>query len=94
MCPSVTDDMWHTIKLDIDALQVVATAVNALRNSDRSFVVVTHYQRILHYIQPDYVHVLVEGRIVKSGNRELAAELEEKGYSWLGGLAADTQLLS
>lgn len=70
--------------LDIDALQVVATAVNALRNSDRSFVVVTHYQRILHYIQPDYVHVLVEGRIVKSGNRELAAELEEKGYSWLG----------
>ena len=80
--------------LDIDALQVVATAVNALRNSDRSFVVVTHYQRILHYIQPDYVHVLVEGRIVKSGNRELAAELEEKGYSWLGGLAADPQLVS
>ena len=78
--------------LDIDALKVVADGVNALRNSDRSFVVVTHYQRILHYIQPDYVHVLAAGQIVKSGNRELAAELEEKGYSWVGESAADPQL--
>ena len=69
--------------LDIDALQVVAEGVNAMRDADRSFIVVTHYQRLLDYIVPDYVHVLANGRIVKSGGKELALELEEKGYGWL-----------
>ncbi len=69
--------------LDIDALQVVANGVNAMRDADRSFIVVTHYQRLLDYIVPDYVHVLANGRIVKSGGKELALELEEKGYGWL-----------
>jgi Fe-S cluster assembly ATP-binding protein len=69
--------------LDIDALQVVAAGVNALRNSERSFIVVTHYQRLLNYIVPDYVHVLANGRIVRSGGKELALELEQRGYSWL-----------
>ncbi|ABC28276.1 FeS assembly ATPase SufC [Hahella chejuensis KCTC 2396] len=69
--------------LDIDALQVVANGVNALRSPDRAVVLVTHYQRLLNYIVPDYVHVLANGRIVKSGGRELALELEEKGYGWL-----------
>ncbi|HYO11751.1 MAG TPA: Fe-S cluster assembly ATPase SufC [Thermoanaerobaculia bacterium] len=69
--------------LDIDALRIVADGVNALRNKERSFLVITHYQRLLNYIVPDYVHVLVDGRIVQSGGRELALELEEKGYSWL-----------
>jgi|TARA_R100000093_G_scaffold59241_1_gene31068 Fe-S cluster assembly ATP-binding protein len=69
--------------LDIDALQVVANGVNAMRAEDRSFIVVTHYQRLLNYIVPDKVHVLAGGRIVKSGGKELAHELEEKGYSWL-----------
>ncbi len=69
--------------LDIDALQIVAKGVNAMRNPDRAFLVVTHYQRLLHYIVPDYVHVLSAGRIVKSGGKELALELEEKGYGWL-----------
>lgn len=69
--------------LDIDALQVAAEGVNALRNPQRSFIVVTHYQRLLNYIVPDYVHVLAGGKIVKSGGRELALELEEKGYSWI-----------
>jgi Fe-S cluster assembly ATP-binding protein len=68
--------------LDIDALKVVAKGVNSMRNKDRSFLVVTHYQRLLNYIVPDFVHVLVNGRIVKSGGKELALELEEKGYSW------------
>ena len=68
--------------LDIDALKVVANGVNSMRSKDRSFLVVTHYQRLLNYIVPDYVHVLVNGRIVKSGGPELALELEEKGYSW------------
>ncbi len=68
--------------LDIDALKVVAKGVNAMRSKDRAMVVVTHYQRLLNYIVPDYVHVLVNGRIVKSGGKELALELEEKGYSW------------
>ncbi|MGH9219717.1 MAG: Fe-S cluster assembly ATPase SufC, partial [Vicinamibacterales bacterium] len=67
--------------LDIDALRVVADGVNAMRSPDRSFVVVTHYQRLLNYIVPDVVHVLSEGRIVRSGGRELALELEEKGYA-------------
>jgi Fe-S cluster assembly ATP-binding protein len=69
--------------LDIDALQVVANGVNAMRDAKRSFIVVTHYQRLLDYIVPDYVHVLSAGRIVKSGDKELAKELEAKGYSWL-----------
>ncbi|MEA3276345.1 MAG: Fe-S cluster assembly ATPase SufC [Pseudomonadota bacterium] len=71
--------------LDIDALRVVADGVNALRNPDRSMIVVTHYQRLLDYIEPDYVHVLAEGRIVRSGGKDLALELEEKGYGWVAG---------
>jgi Fe-S cluster assembly ATP-binding protein len=70
--------------LDIDALRLVANGVNALRNAERSMIVVTHYQRLLNYIVPDYVHVLAEGRIVKSGGKELALELEESGYAGLG----------
>ncbi|MFQ5994430.1 MAG: Fe-S cluster assembly ATPase SufC [Acidiferrobacterales bacterium] len=69
--------------LDIDALKVVADGVNALRNSDRAIILVTHYQRLLNYVVPDYVHVLVKGRIVKSGDRSLALELEERGYRWV-----------
>ncbi len=69
--------------LDIDALQVVAAGVNAMRDGQRSFIVVTHYQRLLDYIVPDFVHVLAGGRIVKSGDKALALELEAKGYSWL-----------
>ena len=69
--------------LDIDALKIVAEGVNTLRNENRSFVVVTHYQRLLNYIVPDYVHVLSDGRIVRSGDSSLAQELEERGYSWL-----------
>lgn len=69
--------------LDIDALKIVADAVNALRSPHRSFIVVTHYQRLLNYIVPDFVHVLFDGRIVKSGDKDLALELEEKGYDWI-----------
>jgi len=69
--------------LDIDALKIVADGVNQLRSTDRSFIVVTHYQRLLDYIVPDFVHVLYKGRIVKSGTKELALELEEKGYDWI-----------
>jgi Fe-S cluster assembly ATP-binding protein len=69
--------------LDIDALRIVADGVNALRGPDRSFLVITHYQRLLNYIVPDQVHVLVDGRIVRSGGKELALELEAKGYAWL-----------
>ena len=69
--------------LDIDALRIVANGVNQLRRPDRAMLVVTHYQRLLDYIVPDFVHVLVEGRIVLSGGKELARELEKKGYSWL-----------
>ncbi len=69
--------------LDIDALRIVANGVNALRNPERSFLVVTHYQRLLNYIKPDFVHVLVDGRIVRSGGPELALELEDKGYGWI-----------
>lgn len=69
--------------LDIDALRVVADGVNSLRNANRSFVVITHYQRLLDYIVPDHVHVLVGGRIVRSGGKELALELEERGYDWI-----------
>jgi Fe-S cluster assembly ATP-binding protein len=71
--------------LDIDALKVVADGVNALRNKNRSFLLVTHYQRLLDYIVPDQVHVLANGKIIKSGGKELALELEEKGYGWLTG---------
>ena len=70
--------------LDIDALRIVANGVNALRNTERSMIVVTHYQRLLNYIVPDFVHVLSEGRIVKSGGKELALQLEESGYAGLG----------
>lgn len=69
--------------LDIDALQVVAAGVNAMRDGKRSFIVVTHYQRLLDYIVPDYVHVLASGNIVRTGGKELALELEARGYSWL-----------
>jgi Fe-S cluster assembly ATP-binding protein len=71
--------------LDIDALQMVGHAVTSLRNSERSFLIVTHYQRLLDYIQPDVVHVMANGRIQKSGDKTLALELEAKGYSWLEG---------
>ena len=74
--------------LDIDALKIVSNGVNAMRSSERSIVVVTHYQRLLNHIVPDFVHVLSGGRIVKSGGKELALELEEKGYSWIDGVAA------
>jgi Fe-S cluster assembly ATP-binding protein len=69
--------------LDIDALKIVSNGVNALRSPDRATIVITHYQRLLDYIIPDYVHVLVDGRIAKSGQRELALELEQKGYGWI-----------
>jgi Fe-S cluster assembly ATP-binding protein len=69
--------------LDIDALRIVAKGVNTLRSKERAIVVVTHYQRLLEYIVPDFVHVLVDGRIVRSGDRKLALELEERGYGWL-----------
>ncbi len=69
--------------LDIDALKIVAEGVNSLRSEDRAFILVTHYQRLLDYIVPDYVHVLAEGRIAKSGGKELAHELERTGYGWL-----------
>ncbi|AJI58073.1 FeS assembly ATPase SufC [Francisella philomiragia] len=69
--------------LDIDALQVVSQGANTMRSPERSFLVITHYQRLLDHIQPDFVHVLADGKIVKTGGKELALELEEKGYSWL-----------
>jgi Fe-S cluster assembly ATP-binding protein len=69
--------------LDIDALRIVANGVNALRSPERSFILITHYQRLLDYIVPDFVHVLYKGQIVKSGTKELALELEERGYDWI-----------
>ena len=69
--------------LDIDALRIVAGGVNALRQKDRAMIVITHYQRLLNYIVPDFIHVLYDGRIVKSGSKELALELEVKGYDWI-----------
>ena len=69
--------------LDIDALKIIAEGVNQFRNGDRSLLVITHYQRLLKYIKPDVVHVLIDGQIVRSGGKELALELEEKGYNWL-----------
>jgi Fe-S cluster assembly ATP-binding protein len=77
--------------LDIDALKIVANGVNAMRSPDRAMLVITHYQRLLNYIVPDYVHVLVDGRIVKSGGRELALELEQKGYGWIEEQVKGTQ---
>ncbi|TAM05740.1 MAG: Fe-S cluster assembly ATPase SufC [Paraburkholderia sp.] len=74
--------------LDIDALQLVAKGINALRSTERSMIVVTHYQRLLDYVVPDYVHVLSKGRIVRTGGKELALELEERGYGWLDETAA------
>ena len=74
--------------LDIDALKVVAAAVNQLRSPDRGFLIITHYQRLLDYIVPDFVHVLHDGRIVKSGDKNLALQLEEQGYDWIKAEAA------
>ncbi|HAB89678.1 MAG TPA: Fe-S cluster assembly ATPase SufC, partial [Bacteroidetes bacterium] len=69
--------------LDIDALRVVSEGVNAMRSKDRSFLIITHYQRLLDYIQPDFVHVMYNGKIVKSGDKSLAKELEKRGYDWI-----------
>ena len=69
--------------LDIDALKIISNGVNKYKNSNRSFLVITHYQRLLRYIEPDFVHVLIDGKFVRSGGKELALELEEKGYEWL-----------
>lgn len=69
--------------LDIDALQTVADGVNAMRSPERTFLIITHYQRLLNFIEPDFVHIIIDGRIVKSGGKGLALELEEKGYGWL-----------
>ncbi len=77
--------------LDIDALKIVAKGVNTLRSADRAIIVITHYQRILDYIVPDFVHVLVDGRIVRSGGKELALELEEKGYAGMEQKTAATE---
>lgn len=74
--------------LDIDALRIVADGVNALRTPERAVIIVTHYQRLLDYIEPDHVHVLAAGEIIRSGDKGLALELEEKGYGWLTGVAA------
>ena len=69
--------------LDIDALKIVANGVNKLKSKDNAVIIITHYQRLLDYIIPDFVHVLIDGKIVKSGTKELAYELEEKGYDWI-----------
>ena len=69
--------------LDIDALRIVANGVNTLKSADNASIVITHYQRLLDYIVPDFVHVLHDGKIVKTGNKDLALELEEKGYDWI-----------
>ena len=79
--------------LDIDALKLVSEGVNKLRSPERAIIVVTHYQRLLDYIVPDFVHVLADGRIVKSGDKSLALELEEKGYSWIEQVAAEGELV-
>ena len=80
--------------LDIDALRIVAKGVNALRRQDRAMIVITHYQRLLEYIVPDFIHVLYDGRVVKSGTKELAFELEKKGYDWIKSEAASLQQAS
>jgi len=76
--------------LDIDALQIIAKGVNDYRSKDRSFILITHYQRILNYMEPDFVHVLMNGQLVKSGDQDLAKEIEEKGYSWIEEELAET----
>ena len=78
--------------LDIDALKIVANGVNSLRGPNLGVLLITHYQRLLDYIVPDYVHVMVQGRIVRSGGKELALELEEKGYDWVRDHAAEPAL--
>ena len=78
--------------LDIDALKIVANGVNSLRSSDMGVIVITHYQRILDYLKPDYVHILLDGRIVRSGGPELAEELEAKGYDWIPGRGRPSRL--
>jgi Fe-S cluster assembly ATP-binding protein len=70
--------------LDVDALRAVAEGINGLRSCERSMLVITHYERLLEYLVPDHTHILIDGRIVRSGGRELAREVEEKGYGWLG----------
>ena len=75
--------------LDIDALRIVAGGINQLQNSENAIILVTHYQRLLNYIVPDFVHVLADGRIVREGGKELALELEEKGYDWIKAHAAE-----
>jgi Fe-S cluster assembly ATP-binding protein len=80
--------------LDIDALKIVSNGINALRSKDRAMLVITHYQRLLNYIVPDYVHVLVDGRIVKSGGKDLALELEAKGYTWIEEEVASAQAVN
>jgi Fe-S cluster assembly ATP-binding protein len=80
--------------LDIDALKIVARGVNTMRSPERAIIIVTHYQRLLNYIVPDYVHVLAGGRLVRSGGKELALELEEKGYAWLGNNTERTEPVS
>ncbi|MBS1564303.1 MAG: Fe-S cluster assembly ATPase SufC, partial [Bacteroidetes bacterium] len=79
--------------LDIDALRIVSNGVNKLRSSSNAFIIITHYQRLLDYIVPDHVHVLYKGQIVKSGTKELALELEEKGYDWLKEESAQKELV-
>ena len=79
--------------LDIDALRIVANGVNKIKDGKKSFLIITHYQRLLEYIIPDFVHVLSSGRIIKSGGHELALELEEKGYDWLKGLKSNGELV-
>ena len=69
--------------LDIDAIRIVSNGINAFRDKNKSFILITHYNRILNYLKPDFVHVMLNGTIVKSGGRELAVELEEKGYEWI-----------
>jgi Fe-S cluster assembly ATP-binding protein len=69
--------------LDIDALRIVADGVNAMRNDDRGFLIITHYTRILEYVKPDFVHIFIDGRVVREGGSELATELEERGYEWV-----------
>jgi Fe-S cluster assembly ATP-binding protein len=80
--------------LDIDALKIVSNGINALRSKDRAILVITHYQRLLNYIVPDYVHVLVDGRIVKSGGKDLALALEAKGYTWIEEEVASAQAVN
>jgi Fe-S cluster assembly ATP-binding protein len=69
--------------LDIDALKIVAQGVNSMRSPERGILLITHYQRLLNYIEPDYVHVMADGQIIRTGSKELALELEEKGYEWI-----------